>query len=120
MRYTKPPLTFSEQHDLMIARGLCVPDRARAMRWLQNVSYYRLSAYFLPFKKGELFRQGATFDQIAALYIFDRKLRLILLDAIERIEVALRTALTCEIAHKQVPLATRIERPSLPDFATRR
>lgn len=86
MQYNKPALTFDEQHDLLAGRGLCMPDRLRTMRWLKHISYYRLSAYFLPFKTGEQFAAGASFDQVAGLYIFDRKLRLVLLDAMaERI-----------------------------------
>lgn len=99
MRYAKPALTFEQQIDLLQGRGLAVPDRQRALHWLAHVSYYRLSAYLLPFKDGETFRPGTTFDSVAGLYIFDRKLRLILLDAIERVEVALRTCLTYELSH---------------------
>lgn len=103
MRYGKPALTFEQQFDLLETRGLVIEDRLRAIRWLKHVSYYRLSAYFLPFKTGDKFNAGSTFNKIAGIYIFDRKLRLVLLDAIERIEVSLRTALTYEIGHKHGP-----------------
>lgn len=103
MRYDKPPLTYEDQYDLIASRGLQVEDRLRVIRWLKRVSYYRLSAYFLPFKNGETFRNGATFDHIAGLYNFDRKLRLVVLDAIERVEVSVRTCLTYELAHKYGP-----------------
>lgn len=99
MRYAKPALTFDQQLDLLRQRGLTIPDAERAARWLQKVSYYRLSAYCLPFKNGDAFRAGTDFNDVAGLYIFDRKLRLLMLDAIERIEVAIRTAITYEIAH---------------------
>lgn len=99
MRYLKPALTFDQQLDLLRQRGLTVRDPDRALRWLRSVSYYRLSAYFLPFKDGEQFRSEADFNDIAGLYIFDRKLRLLVLDAIERIEVAIRTSVTYEIGH---------------------
>jgi abortive infection bacteriophage resistance protein len=99
MRYAKPALTFEQQIDLLQGRGLAIPDRPRAKHWLGHISYYRLSAYLLPFKDGDTFRPGTTFDSVAGLYIFDRKLRLILLDAIERVEVALRTCLTYELSH---------------------
>ncbi|MEO7149850.1 MAG: Abi family protein [Rhodanobacteraceae bacterium] len=103
MRYLKPALTFEEQLDLLHQRGLIVCDADRALHWLRNISYYRLSAYCLPFKDGDAFRPGIAFDDIAGLYIFDRKLRLLVLDAIERIEVAVRTAVTYEIAHAHGP-----------------
>lgn len=99
MRYLKPALTFDQQLDLLRQRGLTVRDPARALRWLQSVSYYRLSAYCLPLKDGERFCPETDFNDIAGLYIFDRKLRLLVLDAIERIEVSIRTSVTYEIGH---------------------
>lgn len=103
MRYTKPALTFDQQLDRLRERGLTIHDPARATHWLRKVSYYRLSAYCLPFKDADKFRPGTTFDQIAGLYIFDRKLRLLVMDAIERIEIAARTSITYEIAHTHGP-----------------
>lgn len=103
MRYFKPALTFDQQLDLLRQRGLTVRDPARALRWLQSVSYYRLSAYCLPFKDGERFRLETDFNDIAGLYIFDRKLRLLILDAIERVEVSIRTSVTYEIGHAYGP-----------------
>lgn len=99
MEFCKPPINASEQIALLRKRGLTVSDEARAMRVLQNINYYRLRAYWLPFEvpvekrpaEGEhFFREGTTFDQIVSAYVFDRKLRLLLLEAIERVEIAIR------------------------------
>lgn len=103
MRYSKQPLSFAEQLQLMQERGLAITDPDRALRWLKKISYYRLSAYFLPFKDNGNFLPGTEFDDVAGLYIFDRKLRLLVLDAIERIEVEVRTAITYEIARAHGP-----------------
>lgn len=103
MNYSKQALGFADQLAQLQRRGLLVTDRDRALQWLRRVSYYRLSAYFLPSKDHENFRPGTEFNDIAGLYIFDRKLRLILLDALERVEVAIRTAITYEIGHAYGP-----------------
>lgn len=103
MLYPKHALDFPAQLAQLQQRGLQVDDPGRALHWLQRVSYYRLSAYFLPFKDGQNFRPGTEFNDIAGLYIFDRKLRLLVLDAIERVEVALRTSVTYEIGHAYGP-----------------
>lgn len=50
MKYTKPPLTYEQQADLLLARGL-VADKAGLIAKLNAVSYYRLSAYWYPFKQ---------------------------------------------------------------------
>ena len=48
--YTKPALTIDQQIDLLEKRGLLIPDHERAHRHLSNISYYRLSAYMLPYR----------------------------------------------------------------------
>lgn len=104
--FNKPPLTYEKQVELLISRGLIVTDRKRAERHLANISYYRLSAYMLPYKKKEngiiidTFKEGTTWDDIYDLYVFDRKLRLLVFDAIERLEVAIRTQIIYQLSHK--------------------
>lgn len=95
--YEKPPLTLDQLVDRLKDRGLDVPDRERATRYLRHLGYYRLSPYTIPFQVGSSehqFRPGAMFDDVLDLYVFDRSLRLLVLDALERIEVAIRSALT--------------------------
>ncbi|MHA3684261.1 Abi family protein [Leucobacter sp. HY1908] len=78
-------------------RGMVIPDKERAVRYLRHIGYYRLSPYTIPFQRpgpGHLFEEGTTFDEVLDLYVFDRSLRLLVLDAIERVEVAVRAALT--------------------------
>ena len=101
--FAKPAITISDQIDKLVDRGMIVADRALAEHSLQHISYYRLSAYWLPFEHpkgqpGPRFRTGTTFADVLALYEFDRKLRLLALDAIERIEVAVRGSWAYQLA----------------------
>lgn len=104
--YKKPPLSYTEQVALLQSRGMSVPDIPRAERLLANISYYRLSAYMLPYKKKENgtiidnFKEGTTWDMVYDLYVFDRKLRLLVFDAIERLEIAVRTQIIYQLSHK--------------------
>lgn len=95
--YPKPAKTVEEHVDLLKARGLVIPDEVRAKRYLRFVGYYRLAAYCKPYQvPGDVnhtFLPGSTFDNVLNLYIFDRQLRLLVMDAIERIEVAVRTVI---------------------------
>ncbi|WP_077138366.1 Abi family protein [Flaviflexus massiliensis] len=95
--YTKPPLALDELVARLASRGLVIPDRDRALRYLRHIGYYRLSPYSIPFQiagSDHLFRTGTSFDNILDLYVFDRYLRLLVMDALERIEVAVRAAIT--------------------------
>jgi abortive infection bacteriophage resistance protein len=102
MNYNKPPLSIADQITLLENRGLKIPDKQRAEHYLQHISYYRLRAYTHPFQDNSdinhPFIVPMTFDKIIDLYIFDRDLRLLLMDAIERIEVAIRTQVIYEFS----------------------
>lgn len=105
--YNKPALTFEQQIELLQKRGLIINDTKRTTRHLSNVSYYRLSAYMTPYKimsqdgvVSDSFVKDTTWDDIWNLYKFDRKLRLLVFDTIERIEIALRSQITYQLSHK--------------------
>ncbi len=90
--YKKTPLTFEGQLQLLKDRGLEIENDIKALSYLRGISYYRLSAYFLPFqKKKDVFNKGTNFQQIIDAYSFDRELRLLVFDCIERLEIAIRT-----------------------------
>lgn len=99
--FAKPPLSHDQLVDRLQERGLYVPDRDRALRYLRHLGYYRLSPYTIPFQQDRTqhtFQPGTDFDDVLDLYVFDRQLRLHCLDALERIEVAVRAALTDHMA----------------------
>ena len=81
---------------LLKSRGLVINDEQRAEAYIQNIGYYRLSAYMLPFltmpKTNHIFKPGVTFDNVLDLYRFDKKLRVLLFNEIEKIEIAFREA----------------------------
>ena len=93
VRYTKPALSFEQQAQRLIDRGLIVQDKAALVECLRAVNYYRLSAYWYPFKQdtptGERFASDTTFEMIWRRYTLDRELRLLAMDAIEHIEIAI-------------------------------
>ena len=92
--YTKQLISFEEQVDLLKDRGMSVENEDKAVHVLQNVSYYRLSGYWYPLledKENHVFKPGATFDTVFAIYKFDSKLRKLIITELEKIEVAVRT-----------------------------
>ncbi len=99
-KYSKNALAVSEQIEFLTSQGLLISNEQYVHDILSTVSYYRFSSYLLPFKLprqenlSRCFREGISFDQVWKLYQFDRELRLIVSDAIERIEVAFRAAIT--------------------------
>ncbi len=106
--YSKPFLSITDQLALMKSRGVVVTDEPRASACIERVGYYRLSGYSYPFRHfaqvvdvtGKMvdtvsndFLPYTNFNTIMDLYVFDKKLRLLMLDAIERVEVGLRVGI---------------------------
>lgn len=92
--------SYSEPHDLvglLKSRGLSIEDDDKAEHYLEYIGYYRLSAYMYPLlkmpKQQHIYKSGATFDRVMMLYRFDKKLRLLLFNEIEKVEVAVRSAI---------------------------
>ena len=48
-KFDKPEKNNQELIEEWERRGLEIPDRQRAERYLEFISYYRLSAYTIPF-----------------------------------------------------------------------
>jgi abortive infection bacteriophage resistance protein len=103
--YIKPYLDLDQQIALLKSRGMLIDDEQKAKEYLHRTGYYRLSGYWYPFRKStasqlpsgilettvlDNFRENSQFKHVIDLYIFDKKLRILFLDALERIEIALR------------------------------
>ena len=113
----KPWQSFQDQLENLVRHGLLVGSPKAALDYLQRIGYYRLSGYWYPMRmtdkdrstsknpvRSSDFIPGSRFEDAVRLYVFDKKLRLLALDALERIEMALRV----DIAHllgKLDPLA---------------
>ncbi len=104
-RVLKTHKSFAEQVALLKDRGLVFADERAGLLDVERLGYYRLSGYFYPLRKtkpvGEVgrldeFQEGATFELVVQLAEFDKKLRLLVLYAIETIEIAVRVA----VAHR--------------------
>lgn len=106
MRYSKPALSFEQQADLLLARGL-VADREKLVKRLEATSYFRLSGYLHPFRVpgADDYREGTTLEMVWRRCMFDQRLRTLVLDAIEAIEVFVRTQLAYHFAHEHGPFS---------------
>ncbi|KXO81225.1 hypothetical protein AYL20_16215 [Acinetobacter venetianus] len=106
-QFTKQAKSNQEHLQTWQDRGLIIPDLGRADRYLSFIGYYRLSAYTIPFQQVvttpstvlHQFKTNTTFDDVLNLYIFDRELRLLIMDAIERIKVAIRAQIYNVLCH---------------------
>ena len=94
------PFTYQDQIEAIKQKGCNVEDDDFCLEVLKNIGYYRLSAYFLPFKKDQQTNIKFTFNNVCRLYEFDRELRNLLFKTIEVVEVKARTVFSHYFAFK--------------------
>lgn len=96
MRYSKPSLSPEKQLAFLKRKGLAVDDDNRVLRYLANIGLFRLKPYREQYYRpgGDEFNPDVNFNDILRLYVFDRKLRVLCFDALERIEVATRSVIS--------------------------
>lgn len=100
-RELKQPTTYEQQINKIKKRGCIIGDEVWAKSILNQINYYRLTAYFLPYKEpDETYAEGTTFQNMYRTYEFDRKLRNLLFKIIEEIEIMLRAQLSYFHAHR--------------------
>ena len=95
--FPKPYSSPEQIVQILKSRGMLMEDEHKVESYLLNIGYHRLSAYIFPFYKSPksnlILKEGTTFEQVLTLYRFDKKLRILLFNEIEKIEVAIRSVL---------------------------
>lgn len=106
--------TIEEQINKLKSRGLIITDENIAKIELLNIGYYKLGFYSFPFEKNypnkrnrdHIFKEETKFEDILSFYEFDYSLRLLLANALNRIETHLRTTISynCSIEYINNPI----------------
>lgn len=105
MEYAKPWLSVDDQIDRLEAHGIHIEDHNRAAKVLQPVGHYRFTGYLYPFRRSEQYTdtEGARVSECSVntslaermkhadqSIDFNRQLRMLVMEGVERIEVAVR------------------------------
>lgn len=114
-QYTKKWLSVEEQLAKLELNGVLIGDREAGIQLLRAVGYYRLTGYLYPFRDSRFvyeadgrervqvlntYRRGTSLEHARKLIDFDRALRILVLDGIERIEISLRMQLGYVLGRK--------------------
>lgn len=98
----KRALNIDEQIERLKSNGMIFDNEEKAKEILLDIGYYRFGFYSFPFEeqyprlenRNHRLKQGTSFRSVYDLYEFDTRLRRILLNALDRIEVNIRTQIT--------------------------
>ena len=121
--YLKPWLSIEEQLRKLEGRGLVVSDRAAAGRFLKYINYYRFAGYALKFqywdekKKDRVFKDGVSFDDVRDLCVFDRDLRDCIAEALEVVEISMRSCVAFHFARRYGPFGHTNDKSFDADFS---
>lgn len=101
-KYEKKFFNILEQVELLKNRGLVISDEGKLKLYLRYINYYHLSAYFKTFQdQNDLFKDDSSFEDILNIYNFDKKLRLMLLDVLEKIEMSFKSVLSHDFSKEK-------------------
>lgn len=96
----KKPKTFEEQLKILEDRQMRIDDKEDAIKVLKTTNYYRLTVYALQFKKDDNYGNKIFFNDMYKLYKFDKRLRHLILEILESIEISLRTYMAYHLSIK--------------------
>ena len=101
MNNIKKFATFDEQLKIIENKGFKIINKEECLNFLKRVTYYSISAYFLPFRNPDhSIPKNIEFKQVYKIYEFDRKIRSLIFSTIEEIELYLRTQFSYYHAQK--------------------
>ena len=101
IKYNGNALSITDQLELLKERGLIIQDEHFAKQCVLFTGFYRFFSYAKPLLNSN--NSKVDFEDAWSLYVFDRKLRLLVNDAIERIEVAFRVSISEEMSPQHNP-----------------
>lgn len=103
--YSNTLINIEQQIEVLQTRGLIVNDKEELYKFLTKVYFHRFLSYAVPFTEApeyHKFKANISFETIRNVYFFDKKLRELLLNYIETIEISIRTSFV-NLAHKYDP-----------------
>lgn len=102
--------TFNQQLSILRNRGVVVPTNGKPKRFLEQENYYNVINGYkdlflvkdsnnLPVEP-ELYQEGTHFNELKALFLFDRELRILLLKYLLIFENSIKTTVAYEFSKK--------------------
>lgn len=102
--------TFNQQLTILRNRGVVVPTNGKPKRFLEQENYYNVINGYkdlflvkdsnnLPVEP-ELYQEGTHFNELKALFLFDRELRILLLKYLLIFENSIKTTVEYEFSKK--------------------
>ena len=94
---------LDEQIEIMRSRGLVINDIEKAKNILLRENYFFLSGYrhlFIKSRKTENFISGTTFEELYAMFVFDRKVRNIFFKNLLIIENNIKSLISYQLSKK--------------------
>ncbi len=97
----KEPFKLCQQIEKLKSKGCCIDDENKAKQILNQINYYKLSAYFLPFKNPDgSYKFDTSLYKVYKIYEFDKKVSAFLYEVIQEVETFIKAQIAYEHANK--------------------
>lgn len=94
-------LTIDELIEKIKSKNISIKNEKNVRNILENNNYYFIMGYKFAFKNADgTYKNNTSFEDIYSLYIFDKMLKLIILDALLEIEQKLKTIYTNNYSYR--------------------
>lgn len=104
----KPATTYDQQFDILKndkKMTITEEDRKEVTDFLKHVHYFRLSGYWMNYyEEKDKLKENISFKKIKNTYVFEKKLKNLLLYVIETIEIEMRSQIGYTFSHECNPL----------------
>ena len=98
---TKEFKSTNELIEILNSKGVSIKDENNVKYLIEKYSYYSIvNSYKWIFKTGENYKDNASFEEIFAMYKFDKNLKIIMLKYILEIEAVIKTKIAILCAEK--------------------
>ena len=95
--------TIDEQVEILKSRGLIINDVEKAKNVLLRENYFFINGYrhlFMRSRKDEMFINGTTFEELYAMFVFDRRVRNIFFKNLLIIENNIKSLISYQLSKK--------------------
>ena len=91
MSCTEIHLTYDEQLEKFISRGMIVKNRDKAVERLKHISYYKIKQFSMFFMDNNgTYKTNTSFEAVVQNFYFDKNLRMEFLKCSEKIELSVK------------------------------
>lgn len=101
MKHIETHLTYEEQLEKFIGRGMIIKDKKKALERIKHISYYKIKEFSSFFMNPDgTYKKDTYFEAVIQNFYFDKNLRMEFLKCSEKIELSIKNKIVYTLGAK--------------------